>query len=325
MLLNSKPPLHIFTVAYGQKAVDLFIDCAVRSFCWPLNKDALVSRNATWHIWTLREDFPVVAEAASRVGINLKLNEADSFIERLSTDFLNDNGVMMLQMWLHTAKIVRECNGQLFTGPTDTIMSGESVPNILQAGELDGTAVAVGHIRVHPNILKDIEAQANRFGPASSIGSARLVSLALRNAHKSFTEAEFYPGKDRINSYIGGIMWQRRPSGVIAMTHRLPTVYLVHLTDDDINYFSRKNPPGTWPPVYGEWDHSWPSACLFPKQRMRYLGSSDDAFMCEITDPEKNVPPLQHYVKGEPDLFWRDFPHNAANRQFVVTLRPDNA
>ncbi len=308
-------PLRLWSCFWGRKHIGLFEKALVRSLSWPHNKDAI--KHATWDIWTRKDDFSAVVEAAKGVGIKVQLNEADSFIDQLTSKYLNDRGVMMLQMFLVSIKQCIDSGSQMLIAPPDTIFGGDSLANIIQAGEQAESVVFVVHIRVLPKILNYLD--ANGSEPELSTSNAKLVSLSLKNAHKSWSEAEY--GKDRINTQIGGIMWKKRPNGVYAVQHMLPTPYLINWTNQDYEFFTRQNPPGQWPPVFGEIDHMWPGTCVVPNQRQRILGSSDDAFIVEITEEQDNIPAFMTYDKENPDRFWREAPHNKLNRQVVVTFR----
>lgn len=313
--------VRLYSAFWGQKHIDLFANALVPSLSWIQNKTALQDVSATWEIWTKAEDFPVVADIAKEVGISIVLNDLTPFLNDLDTKYLKDTGVMLNEAFKISAKKCLDTNSRMLLAPPDTIFGGDSIPNILQAGEYKDRVVFVFHMRVLPSIIDELARQANRFGPMNSISNARLLKLSLNNAHRSFTEAEVTG--DRINGYIGGIFWRRRPNGIIAVQHCLMTPYLINWTEEDLAFFSRQNPPGTWPPVFGECDHLWPGVLVYPKDRAVVLGSSDDAFLCEITESESNVPPLQHYVQNEPDLFWRGAIHNKINRSFHITLRGD--
>lgn len=308
-----KKPLRLFSVFWGDKHLDLFEKALVRSLSWPLNKAAL--EGATWDIWTKMEDFSAAADIAKKVGIHISLNEADPFLNDLETKYLNDQGVMINQMFLNSMRRCLDSKAQMLIAPPDTIFGGDSVANILQAGEQPGVVVFVVHMRVLPKILDLIN------GPyhAESIGNSRLCLLAMKAPHRSWIEAEY--GHERSNTYVGGIMWKKRPNGVFAISHMLPTPYLINWTEEDFKFFSRPTKAGEWPPVFGEIDHLWPAHLVHPQSRARILGSSDDAFIVEITDEESNVPPLMNYSKDEPDRFWRNASHNLINKQFLVTFK----
>jgi ACT domain-containing protein len=315
-----KKPLRLWTCFWGDRHLELFESALVRSLSWSLNKDAI--SHAKWDIWTLESEFAAVADIAKEVGIGIELHAADSFLAELESKYLKDPGIMQLEMFKMSIKRCLETDSQMLIAPPDTIFGGDSLANILQAGEQPATVVFVVHIRVLSSILRELGGQINRFGPASSVSNARLVSLAMKNAHKSFEEAQ--AGLERINSYIGGIFWKKRPNGVFSVQHQLPTPYLINWQKVDLDFFSRDNGPGNWPQVFGQLDHEFPSATIFPLERARVIGSSDDAFICEITGEKSNVPALMNYEQSNPDRFWRGALHNSILKQFCVTLRGES-
>lgn len=308
-----RKPLRLWTCFWGEKHLDLFEKALVRTLAWPQNRDALC--HASWDIWTLEKEFPLVEDVAKKVGIKLEFHAADQYLADLETKYLKDTGIMVLQMFLQSARRCLETGAQMLIAPPDTLFGGDSTANILQAGEQKDSVVFVIHIRVLPTLIDALESSSGL-----SMSNTKLVGHALSHAHKSWTEAEFTPGHERINSFIGGIFWKRRPNGAYAVQHALPTPYLINWTKADMDFFSRQNPPGVWPPVFGQIDHEWP-ATLFPAERARVIGSSDDAFICEVTDERANIPALMNVEQDEPDRFWRRAFHNQMLRQFVVTLR----
>src|SRR3990167_6730810 len=144
-------PLRLWSCFWGDKHLDLFEKALVRSLSWPLNGAAL--QGASWDIWTRSSDFPAAADIAKAVGINIELHEADSFIADLPTKYLNDMGVMINQMYCISAKRCLDTGSQMLIAPPDTVFGGDSIANILQAGEQNDTVVFVVHIRVVPEIL----------------------------------------------------------------------------------------------------------------------------------------------------------------------------
>jgi hypothetical protein len=78
-------------------------------------------------------------------------------------------------------------------------------------------------------------------------------------------------------------------------------------------------------PSFGSYDHTWPGERLIRQERQRYVGSSDAAFICEVTDFDKNIPPWtpEHLkvLQVHPDAFYRDNWHNAVDRLTVCIFR----
>lgn len=221
-------------------------------------------------------------------------------------------GAILLNGLLHTMSLCLKEGSQLLTAPPDTIFGDGTVPNLLHIGNQDGTCVAVAHPRVSPSIFA-------QFKKGQPFSNPQLVTAAWKHLHKAMSEGE--AGLQRSNSFVGGISWRKLPSdnSLVSVQHRLPTCYLASFTPGDITFFQQ--PHDGLPPTYGTWDHGWPGQCLIPQQRQRYVGSSDACFIIELTDEDKNVPPLMNGNPYEPDAFWRTEPHNAHNRQQCVIFR----
>jgi hypothetical protein len=67
------------------------------------------------------------------------------------------------------------------------------------------------------------------------------------------------------------------------------------------------------------WDTYWPHDLVY-QERFRVVGSSDVAFMCELTEPDKNVPQLTD-INPQPDAYhMMGQDHNLVCRQFMATF-----
>lgn len=308
-------PLRLWTCFWGQKFEDLFEKALVRSLMWPLNRAAV--QGATWDISTKRSDFASVVDIAKSVGIKIELHEIP---ESLTGDEPM-MGSVLLQIFLPAIQRCLETNSQMLIAPPDTIFGGDTIYNLLKIGQAKDSVVFVPHIRVVDTIFSEMDKAlaGNQFGPCSSLSNAKLVTVAMRCAHKSWSEAEF--GGDRINTHVGGIFWRRLTPELYSVQHMLPTPYLINWTEADYKYFAAPPQPGQHAIVFGDIDHTWPAHCIHPYQRSRLVCSSDAAFMVELTDAEKNIPPLQNYDKSDPDHFWRNAMHNQINRQQIVIFR----
>jgi hypothetical protein len=141
------------------------------------------------------------------------------------------------------------------------------------------------------------------------VDNGPLVALAWRHLHDAWVHGE--RGHANQSSYVGGVEWWR-VNNLIQGTHRLPSPYLIQFTKEDLQYFKSAI-------SFGNFDHVWPSDILIPRGRQRYLGSSDAAFIVEITDPNKNVPPI---IENQPKTgFWKDHLQNRSNAQIIFTFR----
>jgi hypothetical protein len=204
-------------------------------------------------------------------------------------------------------------NSRILIVPPDTIWGEGSVPNLMEIARQRDSVVFAAHVRVLPELVDDCQMSwaGNRFGP-NAVSNAKLVKMAFKHLHKTWEESQ--DGLQKINSYIGGVLWRYLDEDLYAVNHRLPTPYLINPTPEDVTYFSHQL-------HFGVLDHSWPAACLVETERMRVVGSSDCAFMVELTDKEANIPPIEHYRADEPDLFWRNLSHNKVNRMYSIIFR----
>lgn len=281
--------IQILSTIWGETHKELFKKAALKSLSWPKNAKAL--QGAKWNIFADDEHHEEL-KALMPHGIQVDFRSTSSL-----RDYIDQ--VQSASIWQ-----MNEClkhNEKLLLAPPDTIFADGSIENLLLLGEDPDTCVVVPHPRVLPKMLDDLEA------PKSP---AQLTSLSFKHLHKSWENAELnHPLQ---NSYIGGVEWRKLTDSLYAVTHRLPTVYLAHFTEEDLQYFKSAI-------SFGNFDHRWPGDILIPRGRQRYCGSSESCFIVEVTEQGKNVPPTR---PGDPTRgFWFDWPHNRANAQITAIWR----
>lgn len=288
--------LQVFTPVWGPKHAILFQRACALSLSWPANQAALAG--ATWNIWTREKEFPLYAGVVAKFpSVNFRFHALT-----LKPDQVPDNIVFpALQSQIRTC--LAEDARVLFALP-DYIFGEGTVANLLQLGEQKHTCVAVAHPRVLPSALNYLEG-----GPRSN---GQLITLAFQHPHQSWTDAEY--GHPQQTTFSGGIMWRKLSANTWEVHHRLPAIYLAHLTEADAAYFNSQK-------SFNAWDHLWPSL-IIPQQRQRYVGSSDAACVIEYTEAHLNVPSYIHDHKMEtPDQYWGHNLHNYINRQTVPIFR----
>lgn len=295
--------LRIFTVVWGDNHLDWFERSTIRSLKWPGNSAAI--KDATWTVFTKARDLERANALIMKTGVtNIEWAQIDDTIEGNTPRM----GALLLQCLLNMMDVSINDGSKVLMVPPDTIFGEGTIQAMLNAGKQKGTCVAVPHPRVSPSIfggIKDIP-----------LNNAELVTLALKHGHKAWSHAE--DGHDQQNSFVGGISWRRIAPKIIAVTHRLPTVYLADFIPSDISFF--KQPHDNLPPTFGAYDHVWPSR-LIEQQRQRMIGSSDAACILEVTKDDLNVPPVHPVSAHEPDAFWRNMVHNNINRQYLYIMR----
>ena len=296
------PKLRIFTIVYGDQYLDWFKRALCRSLSWPLNREAL--QGAKWTIFgQVEHGQQRVYEAASKV-----IPFSDIEMEEVIMHSPGQPNLLACMV-----RVLRKCLDDkcpMLTAPPDTIFSDGSIPTLLEFGKQKDTCVAVPHPRVKPDIMGWL----NETPPANDA----LVTMALEQfAHDAWTAAD--PSLALSACHVGGILQRKISPGLWALQHRLPTIYLSNFTDDDRRYFAQTYMGQ--PIQYGCWDHEWPGEMVIPKERQRLLGSSDLAFICEVTNPWSNTPPITMTNPVEPDSFHRSELHNKINRCYVSVFR----
>ncbi len=306
---------NILTMVYGSHHVSLFREACLRSLNWPKNREVI--KDHEWHVYTKREHFVEIDEMFKDVPIKLGLMEIGEAMMVAGCGMVPtakcDASIILLNGLRNELKICLKSGKRLLFAPPDTIFGDGSVANLISAGIGPGSVVFAAHPRVLPSIIDEIKYRAATSG---GLSNARLVTLALEHSHDSWKYAEL--GHAKNNSFVGGICWQRTADpGIIEVRHRLPTPYFMSFTADDWNFW--------WGTVgFGALDHTWPGQCLIRQERMRYIGSSDAAFVVEITDHDKNVP---QEIKVETtkglavDSYFNWALHNSINRQFLTYFR----
>ncbi len=288
--------LQILTCVWGKSHIELFKKTALESLSWDKNKKALTDAQAIWNIIT--DDVDAMKELTKHLPepiypiINIRSMEDHR-------DYIDQ--VQSASIWQMERSV--ESKDKVLLAPPDTIFGDGTVANLLEAGKDNESVVVVPHARVLPSILTEMD---SFYLP---VDNAPLVSLAWRHLHDAWVHAE--RGHANQSSYVGGVEWWR-VGNIIQGTHRLPSPYLIQFTKEDLLYFRSAI-------SFGHFDHMWPGDILIPRGRQRYLGSSDAAFIVEITEADKNVPPI---IEGQPESgFWRDHLHNRSNGQIIFTLR----
>ncbi len=258
-----------------------------------------------WSIHTNKESEVKIQQLIRRHFDHMKVEI--NYLENKHTG----DGQNLLEAFLVEIKRCLDTGSKLLLAPPDTIFGDGTLTSLFLVGSQSEVCVAVAHPRVLPSILEYPE----EIGMNGGVNNAELVSAAWRHLHKTWEQAEL--GFDKINSHVGGVCWKTIKKGLYSVQHRLPTNYLIHFHGSDLTYFHSGLAPQLG---FGIIDHHWPSK-LIQEQRQRTIGSSDSAFIVEVTKPGQNMAPYYPVYKQEPDKFWRSEPHNIFFRQVCVVFR----
>lgn len=291
----------MLTSVWGRQHLDWWKAGSLKSLMWPKNREAL--NGADWAFLTKQEHVDEIKAAVVASGIkirDLEFYDMTGILEQHP----HAGGSVIKEVILTESSKCLTFNAQMLLAPPDTIIGDGSIQNMREVGDQRDVVVFAAHVRVHPDILDVVSEKP--------LSNANLVYESFKRLHKSWDEAQFGPPK--ANSYIGGVAWRFLEENLYSVQHRLPTPYLINWTPEDQVYYRGQL-------HWGCIDHQWPGEVLVPAQRQRLIGSSDGAFMAEITPHEVNIPPSEHVRSDEPDLFWRNQKHNIQNRMQSLIFR----
>lgn len=281
--------MRIFAPVWGETHLDWFKKGALQSLSWPENAKAI--KDAEWILASTSKDLPTVMQMVGGI------ENVSAFIQD------DDSGMPLIQKGLIMAveEAIRNKCPLLMVLP-DSIFSEGTIGILREVGRAPQSCVTFAHPRVNPSVFDEDLTQAK--------SGAQLVDMVFKYPHSSFIHAEV--SEESSNSYSGGISWRRLSSeyNFLSVQHRLPSPLLINPTETDLAYFKGER--------FDAWDHRWPSTW---GGRQRYIGSSDAAFMLEITKSELNVPAINPVNLFEPDEFHKTLPHNVVNREFVSIFR----
>lgn len=285
--------LQVITCVWGTKHLDMFRKGTLKTLSYKQNKKALYEAKAKFNLFTDQEHVDFLYKIVDAEFPELEVNVQPTTMLRRYNDPIQAAFIWQIEECLRYGH-------KLLIAPPDTLFGDESIPGILKVGREKGACVAVPHPRVNPSILNELD---------WTFKNEQMVSLAWKHLHRSWVNAEV--GHPNRNSFIGGVHWSKISPKIISISHRLPTVYLADFTLEDLKYFQSAG-------SFGVFDHLWPGHILIPRGRQRTVGSSDVAFVVEVTEFDKNIPPMSD---GDPDDFWQKNPHNEINKQFISVFR----
>lgn len=298
--------LHIFTPVWGKHFTSLLELALGKSLQWRLNAAAVA--NCKWTILTTAQEKSEILKTAQKI-------IPTASITVLTNDRLTEPnapiGALKMQALL---KAIREClddKTPMLMSTPDFIWADGSIQNMIDESypaEGQGLCVSIAHMRALPRF---IEALGNNRMSAQS-----MVEVGLSHAHPAWNRCSINDAQNGI--YHAGVSVRYLDCGrLITVQHQMPSPFLVNFKESDLEEFARWK--GVTPPAFGEWDHNWPSK-LLEEGRLRYIGSSDVAFMVEITEADMNVPPLEP-ARTPHDQFFRVEPSVKIQKQFISTFR----
>lgn len=282
----------MLTIVWNGRYIDWFDRACVSSLELPKNKKALQENVEVWDIVTTEGDKRAVEQISVRMGIETKFHIADvagKYGDVLQREIINE---------MHRCK----SEFAMIMAPPDSIFGDGTMQTLCLLGQPRGRCISVPHVRVKPTIL-DLPWRAN--------SNANLVAAAYMHLHRTWVESD--ASRKHTNTYAGGCSWSQIGENLYAVTHMLPTTYYAQFNETDFLWWAGQEKINVW-------DHAWPSKTV-AELRHRVVGSSDAAFIAEVTQEFQNIPPCTLKDPEEPDKHWGRAAHHVFNRNAVCIFR----
>lgn len=290
--------LQILSTFWGGYHIQMFKDVALKTLMWPKNRAALKGLEAKWNIYTHEADVKSLQEYCTNEFPEIKFNVISTTMLRDYIDPIQSATIKQIEHCVKTGN-------KLLLVPPDIIFSEGSIDALWKCGADDYSVVVSPHTRATPEVIDCLNKQP--------LSNAELVTLSFANLHECWIRAE--KGHPNQCTYMGGVEWERLNNEIIIGKHLLPSPYLIQFTQEDLDYFKRAN-------SFGNFDWHWPGDILVPRGRQRYAASSDICYFVEITDANKNTPPIyENQPLAKEQLFHLNQAHNHVNKQIYFTFR----
>lgn len=289
----------IFTPIWGEKHVQLFEKALAMSLAWPKNNNLI--QDAYWAITTdSQESLNRIAKTVNKLSPQGKL---EGFITKELTSPNVDTGMILIETLKTTAKRCLKENSPMLIATPDFIYGDGTLFAFQATAAEKGTCASIAHMRVLPSVIKRI----NAFKTPSN---KELVCCAFDHPHISWEDSD-----NRL--YKSGLRKWKVEEHIYAVQHFMPSPFYINFLEEDLEHLSEWN--DNRPPGFGLVDHLWPTR-LIKSGRLRFIGSSDLAVMIEITDEDKNVPPVNSENDPKGEFFHKKY-HNQIFSQFLSTFR----
>jgi hypothetical protein len=287
--------LRIFTLVFRNVFLEMLEHCCANSLAWPRNIAALKSVDATWHIYSREDERDRINGIVTRIGIPVEhhaIPDIHAIAEKLDTALLAE------------LRAAVEGGSALLTAQPDIVFGDGTIETFIAlAKENNEVCIAAPHPRVNAaEFIKEIG--------AAPIENSELVRLAFKHLHESWRTADL--SLDKVSCWHGGVAWRRLGDKMYGVTARLPTAFLVRPREDDIAFFSTAKK--------GAWDHHWPTK-LVNERRQRLIGSSDAAFVVELTEASSHPSVLRAKLPNKQDIYRHNNPHNEVNANTMAIWR----
>lgn len=282
--------VRVLTFVYGRYLE--WFEKSFRSLMWPLNRKAL--EGAVWSIYTTEEDEWVLREMLEplvKVEFHRIVVGQKSIGEQFSDCLVDETRICVSK------------KAGMLLAPPDTIFGDGTIHTLVKLGSEGMNAISVPHPRVLAEAFPDLKE------PTSN---AKLVGFAMEHMHQVWRLANMELKNN--NAFYSGAGWREISQNLYAVSMRIPTPYFVRPEKRDIDSLIGSGAGG--------WDHKWPQH-LVKEQRHRVIGSSDAAFMVELSPADLPQGGTKERNLDDIDAYRGGLLHHQVNRNTVAIWRAE--
>ena len=295
---GKKPCAYTFhAVVFGQKHWDLFKKVTLRSLHQRRNLAAIQENDCEFLIYTTGDPGPLVLDLPTRN------HQVIGFTEQI------DLHTCLIQALRYSIAHCLSKGRTLVTSPPDTFFGDGSIETLFNINRLTNSqlCIAAPHVRVNTDGF--LARLATESGP---ISNRRLARMALDTLHASWTNCRLSNETDPTKSYVNGTMLIELGNGNFLIQSNLPTYWIANFNETDAIFYNRAY-------FIASWDWVWPNK-VYQDGRHRIIGSSNQFFAAEVTDPRANLGFDLGSASENIHGFAFNMPVNAVNKTFYFDL-----
>jgi len=247
---------------WGEQHIDLFFKFTLPSLLEANNLPLVsINKEVQFYFYTKDADVDVIETRMKMLAPSYNFTiVAESFFDDMARDMMSNYLIHMLDCCIKN-------NALLLIAQPDLIFSNGTVNNLVKLSDGKGVSIAVAHPRVSFESFMSKKIDIKNI----SENSLDMVKAALTSQHNTLIHAD---ETSDINSTLMGISTKKMSNG-LAVIHNLPAPYLCSPIKDDLVFFKRRC-------EFNIVDKHWPNL-LFRQSRLKIIGSSDLAFIMELT------------------------------------------
>jgi hypothetical protein len=259
----------VYTLAYGE-FLDYFFNYTLPSLAHKSNTGALIQKGyeVEFLLYTIDKKSDVIKKYESHPFYNIyKINIVE--FEYYGAQSNREIASYSIK------EALRRCldeNAILYMAPPDLIVGNSSLFNSVDVSFGKNMCFASAHPRVSFEILNSIEKNTSQ-----GLENSQLVALSIKFPHDNF---KFANEDLESNTSHKGMSYRNISSNLYAITHSMPSTYVVFPIEEDFNYFSECLD-------FNMWDRGW-LEILIKTNRVKISGSSDMFFAAELTSEVSN-------------------------------------